>query len=67
MVNANVIQLVGTSYIIRETSRPLGKSELEAILYLEDEKNVDTTSHLKGLTQDALRKPKLKSTRKITS
>lgn len=58
MVQAKVVKQVGTSYIITENSVKLGASEMEALLYLEDEKNVDTIGFLKGATQDVMRKPK---------
>lgn len=61
MILAGVVKIVGTTYIISETQKKLGASELEAILYLEDDKgsNADTISYLKGMTQDILRKPKV--------
>lgn len=59
MVQADAVQQVGTSYVIKETKKLLGKSELETVLYIEDEANADTISYLKGITQDALRKPKM--------
>ena len=66
MVTADVVRLVGTSYVIRETNKLLGRSELEAVLYMEDPANADTLIVLKGSTQDVLRKPR-QSRKKITT
>lgn len=66
MVTAGVVQLVNTSYMVKETNKLLGRSELEAILYLEDPNNADTLMFLKGSTQDVLRKPRSgKSVKKL--
>jgi len=59
MVKADVVQEVGTSYVIRETKKLLGKSEMETVLYIENADNADTVTYLKSTTQDALRKPKV--------
>lgn len=57
MVKANVVQQVNQSFVIQENKKLLGKSELEAVLYLENTDNADTITYLKGITQDVLRKP----------
>lgn len=58
MLNVNVLKEVGTSIVISSNDKVIGNSTLEAILYLEKKENQDTVMHLKGLTQEVLRKPK---------
>jgi hypothetical protein len=58
MVKADVVQEVGTSFVIRETKKLLGRSLDETVLFLENPDNADTVSYLKGATQDALKKPR---------
>lgn len=60
MVTANAVQQLGTSYVIAENKKLIGRSEMEAILFLEDPANDDTVMYLKGATQDVLRKPRSK-------
>lgn len=59
MVKADVVQEVGTSFVIRETKKLLGRSTDETVLFLENPDNADTVSYLKGATQDALKKPRV--------
>jgi hypothetical protein len=58
MVKAAVVEEVGISFVIRETKKLLGRSEMETVLFLENPDNADTVSYLKGATQDALKKPR---------
>lgn len=58
MVKAGVVKSIGTSYVISENNTLLGRSEAEALLYLEDPANSDTVAFLKGNTQEVLRKPR---------
>lgn len=58
MVNANAVRQVGISYVWGDNNVMIGRSELEALLFLENPENADTVTMLKANTQDALRKPK---------
>lgn len=58
MVNANAVKKVGVSYVWGDNNVMIGRSELEALLFLENPDNTDTVTMLKANTQDALRKPK---------
>lgn len=58
MVKASVVEQVGTSYVVQETKKLLGRSEMETVLFLENPENVDTLTYLKGVAQDVLRKPR---------
>jgi hypothetical protein len=59
MIQAKVVEPVGTSFIIRENKVKLGSSEMEALLYLENKENSDTVDYLKGTTQDVMRKARV--------
>jgi hypothetical protein len=56
MIQARVVEPVGTSFVVRETKTKMGSSELEALLYLENKENSDTVDYLKGTTQDIMKK-----------
>lgn len=60
MKKADVVKEVGTSYIITQNNKLLGKSEIEALLFLENSDNVDTVAYLKANTQEVLSKPRKK-------
>ena len=64
MVKASIVEEVGTSFVIKENKKLLGRSEMETVLFLEDPENADTVSYLKGATQDVLRKPRTTANRK---
>ena len=60
MLKAGVVTEIGTSFVITQNNKLLARSEAEMILYLENEENADTITHLKATTQDILRKPRQK-------
>lgn len=67
MLNANVVKKLGNAYIYGDNKTPLGYSEDESILFLENPNNADTLLLLKGMAQDVLKKSKSKSTLKASA
>lgn len=67
METAGIVKLVGTSYIMAENNKLIGRSDMEAVLYLEDPANTDTVSFLKGSTQEVLAKPKTRKSKIATA
>lgn len=64
METAGTIRVVGTSYVITENNKLLGRSLEEAVLYMEDPANTDTVSFLKAAAQEVLAKPRKGKTTK---
>lgn len=63
MIKANVVQLVGDSYINASSNKLLARGIQAMLLFLEDERESDSVTFLKGATQDVLRKPKKAATK----
>jgi hypothetical protein len=58
MIKANVVDLVGDSYISKSNGKLLARTLPAMLVFLEDERQTDVVTFLKGATQDILRKPK---------
>lgn len=67
MVNANVVKRVGEAYVYGDNSTLIGRTETEAILFLENPEKEDVVTMLKGNTQDVLKKPKSSSKKRMTT
>lgn len=62
MINVGVLKKIGSQIVYAETGKVMGYNLEEAIYYIEDPKNVDEITILKGLMQEGLRKQVAKNT-----
>lgn len=58
MMKANVVELIGDSYVNKSSGKLITRTLPAMLMFLEDEREADAVSFLKAATQDVLRKPK---------